>query len=113
MKTSPSRPRRKAARPPAAGATDAAAAGARLHQREVMHRLRRVEGQIRGVVTMIEQEQSCDAIAQQLSAARKALDRAFYTMLACSLEMEVGAAASSEALREGISEKIRLLAKYA
>jgi CsoR family transcriptional regulator, copper-sensing transcriptional repressor len=61
----------------------------RPHQHEVMHRLRRVEGQIRGILQMMEKDEPCDAIAQQLSAARKALDRAFYEMMACSLEMEV------------------------
>lgn len=84
-----------------------------LHQQEVIHRLRRVEGQIRGVLAMMEQDQPCDAIAQQLSAARKALDRAFYEMMACSLEMEVGGARNSRELRERIAEKARLLAKYA
>ena len=90
-------------------ATDSAE---RPHQREVMHRLKRVEGQIRGVMTMMEEQQSCAAIAQQLSAARKALDRAFYEMMACSLEMEVGDA-DSATLSERIAEKARLLAKYA
>lgn len=92
---------------------DATADGRHLHQQEVMHRLRRVEGQIRGVVTMMEQELPCDAIAQQLSAARKALDRAFYEMMACSLEMEIGVARNPRELRERIAEKARLLAKYA
>ncbi|MGQ0622643.1 MAG: metal-sensitive transcriptional regulator [Panacagrimonas sp.] len=85
----------------------------RPHQQDVVHRLRRVEGQIRGVLTMMEQEKSCDAIAQQLSAARKALDRAFYEMMACSLEMEVNEAPNNEVLCERIAEKTRLLAKYA
>lgn len=85
----------------------------RPHQKEVMHRLRRVEGQIRGVLAMMEQEQPCDAIAQQLSAARKALDRAFYEMMACSMEMEVTDAPNNTVLCERIAEKTRLMAKYA
>ena len=92
---------------------DKPAGGKGLHQQEVMHRLRRVEGQIRGVLTMMEQDLPCDAIAQQLSAARKALDRAFYEMMACSLEMEIGGARNPRELRERIAEKARLLAKYA
>lgn len=90
-----------------------AGASHRPHQQEVMHRLRRVEGQIRGVLAMMEQDQPCEAIAQQLAAARKALDRAFYEMMACALEMEVGGASSNAALRERIAEKTRLMAKYA
>jgi DNA-binding FrmR family transcriptional regulator len=85
----------------------------RPHQRQVMHRLRRVEGQIRGVLAMMEKDESCDVIAQQLSAARKALDRAFYEMMACSLEMEVNESSGDSSLCERISEKTRLLAKYA
>lgn len=102
----------KSARPPAkrsAGATSES----RPHQQEVMHRLRRVEGQIRGVLAMMEQEQPCDAIAQQLSAARKALDRAYFEMMACSLEMEISASSSHATLSERIAEKTRLMAKYA
>ena len=107
---------KKKAKPQKAAARNGAATannGHGGHQQEVMHRLRRVEGQIRGVLTMMEQDQPCDAIAQQLSAARKALDRAFYEMMACSLEMEIGEAASPRIIRARIAEKARLLAKYA
>ncbi len=84
----------------------------KAHQRDVVNRLRRVEGQIRGVVGMIEKDSSCDAVAQQLSAARKALDKAFYEMLACSLESEL-VDADPATTHEVISETTRLLAKYA
>jgi CsoR family transcriptional regulator, copper-sensing transcriptional repressor len=102
-----SHPKKKVAR------KSAAARPSRPHQDEVMHRLRRVEGQIRGVLAMMEQDQPCDAIAQQLAAARKALDRAFYEMMACSLEMEVQDAPSHKVLCERIAQKTKLLAKYA
>ena len=49
-------------------------------------RLARVEGQLRGVQRQIEEEQSCEHIAQQLSAARKALDKTFFTMVGCMIE---------------------------
>lgn len=91
----------------------AAAPESRPHQQQVMHRLRRVEGQIRGVLAMMEEEQPCDAIAQQLSAARKALDRAFFEMIACSLEMELNGTSSAATLRERIAEKTKLMSKYA
>lgn len=93
------------------GARDTAAnSRKRDHQEDVKNRLRRVEGQIRGVLAMIEKEAPCDAIAQQLSAARKALDRAFYEMMACSLEMDLP---GDTRTRERIAETTRLLAKYA
>lgn len=84
----------------------------RPHEKEVKNRLRRVEGQIRGVLSMMDRELPCHEIAQQLSAARKALDRAFFEMMACSLEMEVDKSASKKAMRDNIAEKAKLLAKY-
>jgi DNA-binding FrmR family transcriptional regulator len=42
---------------------------------EVLMRLRRVEGQVRGIQRMIEEGRDCEAIVTQLLAARAALDR--------------------------------------
>jgi len=41
----------------------------------ILTRLRRVEGQIRGIQRMIEENRDCEAIVTQLMAARAALDR--------------------------------------
>jgi CsoR family transcriptional regulator, copper-sensing transcriptional repressor len=49
-------------------------------------RLARVEGQLRGVQRQISEEADCVKIAQQLCAARKALDKAFFTMVGCMIE---------------------------
>jgi len=43
---------------------------------EALVRLRRIEGQIRGLQRMIEEGQECEAILTQLMAARAALDKA-------------------------------------
>ena len=51
-------------------------------------RLARVEGQVRAVRRMIGADESCEDIAQQLAAARKALDRAFYEMVSCMIRQE-------------------------
>jgi len=45
-------------------------------QSEITTRLRRVEGQVRGIQHMIEEGRDCEAIVTQLMAARAALDRA-------------------------------------
>lgn len=42
---------------------------------EITNRLRRVEGQIRGLQRMIEEQRECEAVLTQLMAARAALDR--------------------------------------
>lgn len=49
-------------------------------------RLARVEGQLRGVQRLIDSEANCEKIAQQLAAARKALDKSFFTMVGCMIE---------------------------
>ena len=51
-------------------------------------RLARIEGQVRAVRRMIEENRTCENIAQQLSAARRALDRAFYEMVSCMIKHE-------------------------
>jgi len=48
-------------------------------------RLARAEGQVRGIRRMIAEGESCEGIALQLSAARKALDRAFFEMVSCMI----------------------------
>jgi DNA-binding FrmR family transcriptional regulator len=56
---------------------------------DVLNRLRRAEGQIRGVQRMIEEGESCLKIAQQFSAVRKALDSTYMRMTLCFVEQEM------------------------
>lgn len=42
---------------------------------DLLPRLRRIEGQIRGITRMVEERRYCIDIIQQLTAARKALDQ--------------------------------------
>jgi DNA-binding FrmR family transcriptional regulator len=73
-------------------------------------RLARVEGQVRGVRRMIVEGEPCEAIALQLAAARKALDRAFYEMVSCMIRMRpIGSVA---ARREQASKVAELLARF-
>ncbi|MHB1296836.1 MAG: metal-sensitive transcriptional regulator [Anaerolineae bacterium] len=47
----------------------------RTDTHELLSRLRRVEGQIRGIQRMIEEERDCEAIVTQIMAARAAMDK--------------------------------------
>jgi DNA-binding FrmR family transcriptional regulator len=58
---------------------------------DLLHRLRRAEGQLRGIQRMIEDGEDCLAIAGQMSAVRKALDSAYVRMTVCFMEQELGA----------------------
>lgn len=66
------------------------------HKVQVLARLKRAEGQVRGVIQMVEQEAECERVAQQLSAARKALDRAFFDLMACMTRRELAEAGVTE-----------------
>lgn len=54
--------------------------------RALTSRLRRAEGQVRAVARLIEEGEPCDVVAQQLTAARRALDRAFFAMVGCAVQ---------------------------
>ena len=56
---------------------------------DILNRLRRAEGQIRGVQRMIEEGESCLKIGQQFSAVRKALDSTYLRMTVCFMDQEL------------------------
>lgn len=43
---------------------------------DILNRLKRVEGQIRGIIRMVEEEQGCIDIITQVTAAKSALNKA-------------------------------------
>lgn len=53
---------------------------------EMKNRLKRVEGQVRGVHKMMDDEKECKDVISQLSAARMAIDRAIAFIVAQNLE---------------------------
>lgn len=57
-----------------------------LEQEQILGRLRRVEGQIRGIQKMIEENRDCEAIVTQLMAARAALDKASLVIITQHLQ---------------------------
>ena len=58
------------------------------HKGSLVMRLKRIEGQLRGIQAMIESGEDCEKVAQQISAARSALDKAFFNVLACAIQAE-------------------------
>lgn len=53
---------------------------------EVVKRLNRVQGQLGGVVRMIEEGRDCAEVVTQLAAASKALDRAGFKIIATGMK---------------------------
>ncbi|HTY72590.1 MAG TPA: metal-sensitive transcriptional regulator [Actinomycetes bacterium] len=52
---------------------------------EVIKRLRRIEGQLGGIIRMLEERRDCADIVTQMAAASKALDRAGFKLLASGM----------------------------
>lgn len=82
-------------------------------QRDVINRLRRIEGQVRGLIDMVQADRSCEDVAQQMAAARKAMDKAFYRMMACSMLEAVAASPLDGVAMRDVERSTRILEKYA
>ena len=64
---------------------------------DIQLRLRRIEGQIRGVIGMLGDDKPCEDVVTQVLAARAALDRVAMEILRCSVEDAVSDQLSDEA----------------
>jgi len=79
---------------------------------DVKNRLKRVEGQIRGVLRMMEEEQACKDVISQLSAVRSAVDRSIAYIVAQNLKQCIEEDQSmGENSSEIVEEAIELLVK--
>jgi DNA-binding FrmR family transcriptional regulator len=63
---------------------------------EVIRRLRRIEGQVGGIVRMLQERRDCADIVTQLAAASRALDRAGFKLLATGMKQCMAASAAGE-----------------
>ncbi|MGV8967555.1 MAG: metal-sensitive transcriptional regulator [Cellulomonas sp.] len=52
---------------------------------KVINRLKRAQGQLAGVLKMLEEGRDCEDIVMQLSAVSKALDRAGFAIIATGM----------------------------
>ncbi|WP_026690773.1 metal-sensitive transcriptional regulator [Alteribacter aurantiacus] len=79
---------------------------------DMKNRLKRVEGQVRGILRMMEQEKECKDIITQMTAVRTAMDRATAYIVAKNLERCLRENADSGLEREEmIEEAIKMLVK--
>jgi DNA-binding FrmR family transcriptional regulator len=52
---------------------------------DLVRRLRRIEGQVRGIQHMLSEGRDCREVVTQMSAANKALEQAGFTLVAAGL----------------------------
>ncbi len=65
--------------------------------KDVITRLRRIEGQLGGIIKMLEDERDCADVVTQLAAASRALDRTGFKLLSAGMRQCLSASAAGEA----------------
>jgi DNA-binding FrmR family transcriptional regulator len=63
---------------------------------DTIRRLRRAEGQLRGVIGMLEGGRDCADVVTQLAAVSRALDRAGFKLIASGLQQCLSEQAAGE-----------------
>lgn len=70
-------------------------------------RLRRIEGQVRGLQRMLEEGRDCAEVAQQVAATRAALDRVAMDLIAAGLEQCVRMEVEGKPQAQGALRKLQ------
>ncbi|MER3420117.1 MAG: transcriptional regulator, partial [Chloroflexota bacterium] len=55
-------------------------------EKEILDRLKRIEGQVRGIQRMIEERRGCEPVLTQILSAKTALERVAAEIVATSIE---------------------------
>jgi len=76
----------------------------------VLNRLRRAQGQLAGVIAMIESDRDCQDVVMQLAAVSRALDRAGFKIVAGGMRQCLGAGADAEMTQEQMEKLFLTLA---
>jgi DNA-binding FrmR family transcriptional regulator len=80
---------------------------------EVVKRLRRAEGQIRGVIAMLEDGRDCAEVVTQLAAVSRALDRAGFKIVASGLQQCMDADPDSDERKLNLDQMEKLFLSLA
>lgn len=79
---------------------------------QVKNRLKRIEGQIRGIIRMMEEKKDCKEVITQMSAVRSAIDRTVGVIVSTNLvECVTEATKKGENTDDLIKEAVQLLVK--
>lgn len=84
-----------------------------VQKRDIINRLKRIEGQVKGVQRMIEEGKCCADVLDQMSAARAALYNAGVLLLERHARGCVMEAISDGEEGEAIDELVHVIKKFA
>ncbi|MCM3764575.1 MULTISPECIES: metal-sensitive transcriptional regulator [Bacillaceae] len=79
---------------------------------QIKNRVKRIEGQLRGILRMMEEDKECKDVITQLSAARTAIDRTIGVIVSSNLVNCVQKAEEKgESMEDLVKEAVNLLVK--
>ncbi|MDN4493052.1 metal-sensitive transcriptional regulator [Ureibacillus aquaedulcis] len=78
---------------------------------KIQNRIKRMEGQLRGILKMMDEGKDCKAVITQLSAVRSGVDHTINVILSENLKECLLGAKSSEATHESVQAAVDLLVK--
>lgn len=79
---------------------------------QIKNRVKRMEGQLRGILKMMEENKDCKEVITQLSAVRSAVDRTVGVIVSsnlveCVLEADKNGAKTDEIIKEAVNLLVR------
>jgi len=84
-----------------------------LFQAELLSRLKKIEGQVRGVHKMIQESRNCGDVVIQLAAIKSAVNRVGTTVLTCHLAEKIEKDLREEReLKETLEEFMTVFKKF-
>jgi DNA-binding FrmR family transcriptional regulator len=80
---------------------------------QIKNRVKRIEGQVRGILRMMEEKKDCKEVITQLSAARTAIDRTIGVIVSSNLVECVQKANNpgEKSMEELVKDAVDLLVK--
>ncbi|MEQ2527582.1 metal-sensitive transcriptional regulator [Bacillaceae bacterium CLA-AA-H227] len=82
------------------------------YNEQIINRVKRMEGQLRGILKMMEEGKHCKEVITQLSAVRSAVDRTVGVIVSsnlveCVLEAEKNGENTDELIKEAVNLLVR------
>jgi len=78
----------------------------------ILQRLRRIEGQVRGIQRMVEEEESCVNVLNQIAAVRAALDRVGLAVFESHSRQCLRQALAEENHEEALDDLLNALSRF-
>ena len=82
------------------------------YNKEIVNRLKRIEGQVRGSIRLLEEQEECKSVVTQLSAIRSAVDRTIALIVSKNLEQcLIGDLQEGRDTSQAVNDAVELLVK--